>query len=225
MERGGSGQVQYLWIKKCVVCNRRVNKNLCLHKKLSLVLHKLACIPHQVCHSTSLHKFDFSEGKMSGRIFPCWFPLNSLLTQIKLLWWLMVVQGQRRSCMQASWCPRLFCLWLKHKSWIQSFEVEKLQCQIHQTRWVLLPAVASTDFTLPSPPVCQLLGEWFSWKPINSQALFFQKGKKHRSQVTWSQIFDHIYLVLYSLSSRPDTSFCLTIAWPLNKFHSIVKGS
>lgn len=90
---------------------------------------------------------------------------------------------------------------------------------------VLLPAVASTDLALQSPHLCQLLGEWFSWEPINSQALFFQKGKKHRSQVTWSQIFDHTYLVSYSLSSRPDTSFWLTIAWPLNKFHSIVKGS
>lgn len=42
---------------------------------------------------------------------------------------------------------------------------------------VLLPAVASTDFMLQSSHLCQLMGEWFSWKCINSKALFFQEGK------------------------------------------------
>lgn len=41
---------------------------------------------------------------------------------------------------------------------------------------VLLPAVASTDFMLQSTHL-SLLGDWFSWKPINSKALFFQKEK------------------------------------------------
>lgn len=87
--RQGAGAVS---VKKEIRNIRWKNKHLywCTHKWLSLILHKLACILHQVCHSTSLYKFDFSEGKMSGLV-PFWFPLNSLFTQIKLLQWLVLV--------------------------------------------------------------------------------------------------------------------------------------
>ena len=67
---------------------------------MSLTLHKLACVPHQICHSTSLHKFDFSEGKMSRLVFPFWFPLNRLLTQIKLVQWFALVLGGVFACKQ-----------------------------------------------------------------------------------------------------------------------------
>lgn len=88
---------------------------------------------------------------------------------------------------------------------------------------VLLPAANRLYASIHSS--VSAFGRVVLLETYKQQSPLLPKGETHRNQVTWNQIFDRTYLVSYSLSSRPDTSFCPTISWPPNKFHSIAKGS
>lgn len=225
MKRGGSGQVQYLWRKRHVVLNGRINKNLysCTHKLLSLVLHKLACIPHRVCHSTSLRKFGCSEGKMSGLVFLFWFPLNSLFTQVATVACAGLEGAEELHATNVTLSKVVLLVAeiqnLSLGVWSRKAAIPNSSDQIS----VLLPAANRLYASIHSS--VSALGRVVQLETYKQQSPLLLKGRKHRNQVAWSQIFDRTYLVSYSLPSRPDKSFCPTIAWPLYKFHSIAKGS
>lgn len=65
---------------------------------------------------------------------------------------------------------------------------------------VLLPA--ANRLYAPIHSSVSALGRVVQLETYKQQSPLLLKGKKHRNQVTWCQIFDHTYLVLYSLSSR-----------------------
>lgn len=190
---------------------------------MSLILHKVACVPYEVCHLISWRKSDFSEGKMSRLVFPFWFLWNRLLNQVSTI----VCAGWGRLHASSKLLSKIALLVaeiqdLNPGCWSRKAGMLNSSDQMTSAACCCFNRLHAASY-LPTSAHGKVVP--YLLEIYNQRSLLLPKGSKSKNWVTWSQILECVYLVSCTVSSRPCTSFCPSVVWPLNGVSSIAKGS